>query len=173
MKITKLNDDMKLFKHAFFKVLLGAVAAVPMVTSCYDDSKLWDEIYNINSTISEMKNSLNGQIQAFNDLVAGGNILISECRKMSNGTYAITLSNGTKFNVLQEGKSLEGLVSYLEVDGEKLQMITRRYILDLSTLSFLTPPWALDRAVDTMWPPFPAGSGDGSGEKVSAGWNSG
>ena len=61
----------------------------------------------------------------------------------------------------------------LEVDGEKLQMITRRYILDLSTLSFLTPPWALDRAVDTMWPPFPAGSGDGSGEKVSAGWTSG
>ena len=119
MKITKLNDDMKLFKHAFFKVLLGAAAAVPMVTSCYDDSKLWDEIYNINSTISEMKNSLNGQLQAFNDLVAGGNILISECRKMSNGTYAITLSNGTKFNVLQEGKSLEGLVSYLEVDGEK------------------------------------------------------
>ena len=59
------------------------------------------------------------------------------------------------------------------LDGEKLQMIKRRYILDLSTLSFLIPPWALDSAVDKMWPPFPAGSGDGSGEKVSAGWNSG
>ena len=60
----------------------------------------------------------------------------------------------------------------LEVDGEKLQMIKRRYILDLSTLSCLIPPWALYSAVDKMWPPFPLGSGDGSGEKVSAGWNS-
>lgn len=60
----------------------------------------------------------------------------------------------------------------LEVDGEKLQMIERRYILDLSTLSCLIPLWALDSAVDKMWPPFSSGSGDGSGEKVSAGWNS-
>ncbi len=110
---------MKLNRKLFLKVAIGVALVLPSVTSCYDDSKIWDEIFQINSTLSEMKNSLNGQIQAFNDLVAGGNITISECKRMSNGTYSITLSNGTKFNVLQDGKSFTGLISYIEVDEVK------------------------------------------------------
>lgn len=113
------TNYMKNLKRNFFSLICCVAMASPMVTSCYDDSKLWEEIYMINSTLSEMKNSLNGQIEALDELIKGGNITISECKRKSDGTYAITLSNGTQFNVLHTDKSMKGVVSYIEVSGEK------------------------------------------------------
>ena len=110
---------MRRLNKFFFKLATCLAVAAPMVTSCYDDSKLWDEIYMINATLSEMRNSLNGQIQALDELLKGGKITISDCKRKSDGTYAITLSNGTQFNVLHSDKSMKGVISYIEVAGQK------------------------------------------------------
>lgn len=52
-------------------------------------------------------------------------------------------------------------------------MITRRYILDLYDSGLSHPLLDLGQCRGQDVAPFPAGSGDGSGEKVSAGWNAG
>lgn len=99
------------------KTLLSAAMLVPAVTSCYDDSKIWAEIEDINTKLDELTASLNGQIEALNALLAGGDITIAECTRNNDGTYQITLSNGTEFSVFPQDKTLTGLISCKEVNG--------------------------------------------------------
>lgn len=111
--------ECKAWGSALLKVLLSVSLIVPAVTSCYDDEELWNEIEKINDKLNSLEESLNGQIQTLNDLLAGGDITISECVAQKDGSYSITLSNGTSFNVLPDGKTLNGLVSCKEVNGVK------------------------------------------------------
>ena len=100
------TNYMKNLKRNFFSLVCCMAVASPMVTSCYDDSKLWEEIYMINSTLSEMKNSLNGQIEALDELIKGGDITISECKRKSDGTYAITFNARSKLPTLSSFNSV-------------------------------------------------------------------
>lgn len=102
---------------AFLKGLLCVALVAPMAVSCYDDTALWEEIEGIKGDIQKLQEQLNGQIKALNDLLEGGDITIAECVKNNDGSYQITLSNGTKFTVLPEGKTMTGLVSYMEING--------------------------------------------------------
>ncbi len=113
---------MKTFKATVKSLLSGLLCvamSAPMLTSCYDDSAIWGEIDEITGRLDELEEKLNGQIQAFNDLVAGGDLLIKSFQKQSDGSYVVTLSNGTTFGVLPAGVSVRGLISYKEVDGVK------------------------------------------------------
>ena len=102
---------------ALLKGLLCMALVAPMMVSCYDDAALWEEIENIKGDIQKLQDQLNGQIKALNDLLEGGDITIAECVKNNDGSYQITLSNGTEFTVLPEGKTIAGLVSYMEING--------------------------------------------------------
>ena len=113
---------MKTFKTTVKSLLSGLLClamSAPMLTSCYDDSAIWGEIDEITGRLDELDERLNGQIQAFNDLVAGGDLLIKSLQKQSDGSYVVTLSNGTTFGVLPTGVSVKGLLSYKEVEGVK------------------------------------------------------
>ena len=88
---------------ALLKGLLCMALVAPMTVSCYDDAALWEEIEGIKGEIQKLQDQLNGQIKALNDLLEGGDITIAECVKNNDGSYQITLSNGTKFTVLPEG----------------------------------------------------------------------
>ena len=113
---------MKTFKTTVKSLLSGLLCvamSAPMLTSCYDDSAIWGEIDEITGRLDELDERLSGQIQAFNDLVAGGDLLIKSLQKQSDGSYVVTLSNGTTFGVLPTGISVKGLLSYKEVEGVK------------------------------------------------------
>ena len=99
------------------KGLLSVALVASMLTSCYDDSALWAEIEGINTKLEDLEESLNNQIQVLNDLLAGGDITISECTANADGTYKITLSNGRSFSVFPQDKTLKGLVSTMDING--------------------------------------------------------
>lgn len=109
----------KNFGHAILKGLLMVLFLSPVVTSCFDDSELWEKIDQIEARLDSLEAGLNGQIQAFSDFLAGGDITISDCLKNADGSYAITLSNGTKFTMLPDSTAFSALVSYVELEGVK------------------------------------------------------
>ena len=117
IKYTKLMKNFKSTVMTFAKGLLSVALVASMVTSCYDDSALWAKIEDINTKLNDLETSLNNQIQTLNDLLAGGDITISECTKNADGTYNITLSNGTKFSVFPQDKTLKGIVSTINING--------------------------------------------------------
>ncbi len=128
---------MKTFKttvKSFVSGLLCLALSAPALMSCYDDSSLWAEIENLSGRVDDLESKLNGQIQAFNDLVAGGNLMIKSLQKQSDGSYVVTLSNGTTFNVLPAGVSVKGLIAYKEVNGVKYwAMYNTNGVLELLT----------------------------------------
>ena len=112
---------MKILKTSaktFMSLLLSVLLTAPMVTSCYDDSDIWDKLASLEEKLIELENNLTEQAEAMSALLSDGST-ISACKKNSDGSYTITLSNGTKFNVLPEGTSFSSLVTYTEVGGKK------------------------------------------------------
>ena len=99
--------------------LLCVSLSVPTVVSCYDDTELRGDIEDIYARLEDLEGKLNGQIQALSDLVAGGDFLIKSFEKSEDGSYVVTLSNGTKFSVLPAGTSVKGIITYKEVEGVK------------------------------------------------------
>lgn len=105
--------------HALLKGFVTLFVALPMLYSCFDDSELWEKIESIEARLDSLESSLNGQIKAFSDFLAGGDITISSCVQNDNGSYSLTLSNGTKFTMLPDSTDVSALVSYVEIDGVK------------------------------------------------------
>lgn len=106
-----------LTKH-FLRSLLCLALVVPAFTSCYDDSEIWDKVGELENRIYELEVEMTSQVEAMNALLTNGATLTA-CKKNSDGSYTITLSNGTKFTVLPEGTDFSTLVSYQVVDGKK------------------------------------------------------
>ena len=90
------------FKNLIFVSLVSCCFILPMFTSCADIKELWGAVDDINERLDSLESGLNGQIEAMNALLAGGDITIANCRHNDNGSYTITLSNGTKFTVMPE-----------------------------------------------------------------------
>ena len=93
--------------------------AVPMLNSCFDDSDLWEKIDSIEARLDSLEMNLNDQLKAFNDFVAENELSISSCVKKADGSYGLTLSNGTAFTMLPDSTDFSSLVSYVEVAGVK------------------------------------------------------
>ena len=102
----------------FLKSVLCIFLAVPALTSCYDDTALWDKVKDMENRLNELEVELTSQTEALNALLTNGATLTS-CKKNSDGSYTITLSNGTKFNVLPEGTDFSSLVTFKDVNGKK------------------------------------------------------
>ena len=109
---------MKNWMKTILKSALCLVVAAPMAVSCYDDSALWDKLTDVENRLYELEVELNSQVDAMTALLSDGST-ISACVKNADGSYTITLSNGTKFNVLPNGTDFSKLVTYQEIDGKK------------------------------------------------------
>ena len=112
-------EKLKKCGYTFLKYVLLVLFVSPSVTSCYDDSEIWDRIGAIEDRLNTLETGLNNQIKAFSDFLADKGITISECKQNADGSYSISLSNGTSFNTLPETADFSALVSYVEIDGVK------------------------------------------------------
>ena len=112
-------EKLKKCGYTFLKYVLLVLFVSPSVTSCYDDSEIWDKIGAIEDRLNTLETGLNNQIKAFSDFLADKGITISECKQNADGSYSISLSNGTSFNTLPETADFSALVSYVEIDGVK------------------------------------------------------
>lgn len=107
---------MKNWADSLLKSLAVILVTVPMLSSCYDDSALWEKIDDMEFRLDSLENNLNGQVEALNALMSNGST-ISTCVQQEDGSYVIELSNGRKFTVLPEGAKYSSLVSCVEMDG--------------------------------------------------------
>ena len=102
----------------FVRSLLCLSLAIPAFTSCYDDSALWDKVTDMEARLNELEVEMTSQVEAMQALLSNGATLTS-CKKNSDGSYTVTLSDGTKFKVLPEGTDFSSLVTVMVVDGKK------------------------------------------------------
>lgn len=109
---------MKNWMKIFVRSLLCVSLSIPAFTSCYDDSALWDKVNDMEARLNELEVEMTSQVEAMQALLSNGATLTS-CKKNSDGSYTVTLSNGTKFKVLPEGTDFSSLVSVMVVDGKK------------------------------------------------------
>lgn len=109
-----MKNWMKIFVRSFLCLSL----AIPAFTSCYDDSALWDKVNDMEARLNELEVEMTSQVEAMQALLSNGATLTS-CKKNSDGSYTVTLSDGTKFKVLPEGTDFSSLVSVMVVDGKK------------------------------------------------------
>lgn len=109
---------MKNWMKIFVRSLLCISLAVPAFTSCYDDSALWDKVNDMEMRLNELEVEMTSQTEAMQALLSNGATLTS-CKKNSDGSYTVTLSDGTKFKVLPEGTDFSSLVTVKVVDGKK------------------------------------------------------
>ena len=109
---------MKNLTKNLFKVLVLAIAVMPMLTSCFDADPIWDKLDKIEHRLDSLENSLNSQFQALNAII-DGKTTVTSCEQNADGSYDITLSNGTKFTVLANGTNCSALVSVISVNGVK------------------------------------------------------
>lgn len=109
---------MKKWTNMLLKAAACTLAVLPMLTSCYDDSAIWNELDKIENRLDSLETSLNQQLSALNSLI-NGKTTIASCEKNQDGSYEVELSNGTKFTVLAEGRDYSALVSVKDVDGVK------------------------------------------------------
>ena len=99
-------------------MLVSALVAAPMLTSCYDDSGIWETIEKMEDRITALEEGLTGQAQAMASLLSNG-ATIKSCVKQKDGSYLVTLSDDTKFTVLPAGTDFSALLTYQEVAGIK------------------------------------------------------
>lgn len=115
--------------------MILAALACPVFTSCYDDSALnsrLDEVENdiadLDQRLKDLETRLNGELEALQALLEGkiaalqGKvdelITVSSCNAKDDGSYEITLSDGSKFTVYPEyQEDHTGLVTTTEIDG--------------------------------------------------------
>lgn len=119
MKKMRALEKLKKCGYTFLKYVLLVLFVSPSVTSCFDDSEIWDKIGAIEDRLNTLETGLNNQIKAFSDFLADQGVTISECKQNADGSYSISLSNGTSFNTLPETADFSALVAYVEIDGVK------------------------------------------------------
>ena len=109
---------MKNWMKLFLRPVLTLALASAVLSSCYDDSALWDKVTEMDDRLTVLENELTSQAEALGALLSNGATLTS-CVKNADGSYTVTLSDGTKFNVLPNGTDFSKLVTYYEDGGKK------------------------------------------------------
>ena len=107
----------KLFRKAS-KAMVCLLLAPLAVSSCYDDSEIWETLNDHEAQLNELRTELNNQADAMAALLSDGST-IKNCVKQSDGSYLVTLSNGTKFKAFPEQTNVSTLMSYVVINGDK------------------------------------------------------
>ena len=118
--------------------MILAALACPVFTSCYDDSALNDridgieeELGSLEERVAALEKRLNDDLAALQTLLESkiaalqgevdALVTVSKCEKQNDGSYQITLSDGTSFTVypeyIPEAPDQTGLVTTTEMGG--------------------------------------------------------
>lgn len=107
---------MKNWMKIFLRSLVCLSLTLGTFTSCLDE--VWDKIEEIDQRLDELEAELTSQAEALNALLSNG-ATITSCKHNPDGSYTITLSDGTKFKVLPASADFSALLTYTVVDGNK------------------------------------------------------
>ncbi len=113
----------------FFKKMVGgsmilATMACPVFTSCYDDSKLWDEMGKVKDQVASLESRLNDQLAAL-QYILGADSKIKDAKwDDTNKKWKFTLADGTTFDFApatnaENQQKFQSLITTVEVDGAK------------------------------------------------------
>ena len=121
------------FQKAACGSMILAVLACPVFTSCNDElvervDKIEGDIADLDQRLTDLETRLNSELQALQTLLEGkiaalqGQVdelvTVSSCTAKSDGSYEITLSDGSKFTVYPEyEQDLTGVVTTTILDG--------------------------------------------------------
>jgi len=106
-------------RSGLFKAVIAVALACPLTVSCYDDSKLWEEIDMIVDQLFELEQMMNSEIKALKSMLTGKVLITDVSTDASTGVTTITLSDGLKLQLLPE-KDLESCVTYMTLgDGKE------------------------------------------------------
>lgn len=108
--------------------MILATLACPVFTSCYDDAPLWEKVEDLDARLTALEAKLNTDLAALQTLLEGqinalsgkvdALVTVKDCEEQADGSYVITLSDGTEFTVYPEYKENHtGLVTTTEVNG--------------------------------------------------------
>lgn len=121
---------MNLITKSVMKAVLAVFLICPFMQSCveeiihenyyeneYDDSELKDKIDLIVEKLYDLEERMNGEINALKQMLSGKLLISNVSRDASTGIVTITLSDGTKLQLLPE-KDLQSFVTYITLsDG--------------------------------------------------------
>lgn len=113
----------------FFKKMVGgsmilATMACPVFTSCYDDSKLWDEMGKVKDQVASLESRLNDELSAL-QYILGTDSKIKDVKwDDTNKKWKFTLADGTTFDFApatnaENQQKFQSLITTVEVDGAK------------------------------------------------------
>lgn len=99
------------------KTAFAFAVAIPVFISCAELEDLRGRLDVLEGRVDSLEVGLNGQIEALNALLTGGDITVSACEKNENGSYTIRLSNGAEFTALPGTAAADPLLTYVTVDN--------------------------------------------------------
>ena len=109
----------------FFKKMVGgsvilAALACPIFTSCYDDSKLWNEMDKLNDRVTSLEEKLNSELAALQYML-GADAAISEVKwNKTAGKWEFKLADGSTLDfVPPTTQNLQSLITTVELEGVK------------------------------------------------------
>lgn len=108
--------------------MILAALACPVFTSCYDDSEINTRVDKLEERVNKLEQRLTSEIAALKTLLEGqiaalegkvdALVTVSKCEKQNDGSYDLTLSDGTSFTVYPEyTPDHTGLITTLELGG--------------------------------------------------------
>ena len=115
---------MKKIMKGMLGTMLALTMCSPLLTSCYDDSDLWDALEGVTDRVAQLEKDLKSQTDAMSSLLAAGSS-VSKCEKQDDGSFLVTLSDGTKFKVLSQATDFSSLMTYVEVGGARYWALYR------------------------------------------------
>ena len=105
--------------------MVAAFAICPAAVSCYDDSALreqdaalQDQIDILVDKLYELETRLTSEIEALQNMLKGKALITDVSTNASTGITTITLSTGTKLQLLPE-KDLESFITYITLGDGK------------------------------------------------------
>ena len=100
--------------------MILAALACPVFTSCYDDSKLWEEMGSLKDRVTTLEQKLNEELAVFQYILSPDAKLSDVKWDAANGVWKFTLADGTVHEFVQpSAEQYQSFITTVEVDGAK------------------------------------------------------
>ena len=100
--------------------MILAALACPVFTSCYDDSKLWEEMGSLKDRVTSLEQKLNDELAVFQYILSPDAKLSDVKWDAANGVWKFTLADGTVHEFVQpSAEQYQSFITTVDVDGAK------------------------------------------------------